>query len=273
MDHGGWYIRIVLVRSINDKSRTSRALMASSADTKVFSYAKGKLSYEASAMGVTTTITLVPTEFDYSSLGTIAGSNETQVFQDLQLVDSGYAIVSHRDSNYVYYAVEISNPNPDTAVEFPTIEITARNDDGAILGVETQVLPGIAAGDSFLYGAYFFVEDELPTNVEISIARPDDYDYIPQAGADIIHSSDLAISNVSEFGESNKRYTGEVTNNSSIDLDSVCVCVIYKNGDEIIGGDATFVDSVNSGETKAFEISLRNSPIDYDSYEIVALQW
>ena len=41
--------------SVNDKEQTSKAMLASSADTKEFSYENGVLSYEASAMGTTVT--------------------------------------------------------------------------------------------------------------------------------------------------------------------------------------------------------------------------
>lgn len=44
--------------SKNDKSQTDGALLASSDDTKKFTYKDNKLSYEASAMGTTTTIEL-----------------------------------------------------------------------------------------------------------------------------------------------------------------------------------------------------------------------
>lgn len=259
--------------SQNNKAKTETALLASLDDSKVFSYANGELSYEVSVMGTTKTVKLIQSETDYSSIGTVAGDSDTQVYKDLELNNSGYTIINKGDYNYIYYAVEISNPNPDTAVEYPTIEITAKNDDGAILRTETQTLMGIAAGDSFLYGNGFIVEGGVPTNVEISVASPDDYDFVPQEGSDIIHTSTLAISNVSEIDGDNKRYTGEVTNNSSVDLNSICVCVVYKKGAEIVGGDTAFVDSVAPGTKKAFEISTYNSFSDYTSFEIVALQW
>ena len=44
--------------SVNDKEQTSRAMLASGADTKEFSYENGVLSYEASAMGSTVTVKL-----------------------------------------------------------------------------------------------------------------------------------------------------------------------------------------------------------------------
>lgn len=42
--------------SENDHSQTDKAMLASSADTKDFTYEKGELSFEASAMGTTSTV-------------------------------------------------------------------------------------------------------------------------------------------------------------------------------------------------------------------------
>lgn len=46
--------------SVNDKEKTGMSLMASGDDTKTFSYSDGKISYSQSALGVTTTIYLIP---------------------------------------------------------------------------------------------------------------------------------------------------------------------------------------------------------------------
>lgn len=44
--------------SVRDKEKTDTAIMASTDDTKVFSYSNGKLSYTVSALGTTTTLEL-----------------------------------------------------------------------------------------------------------------------------------------------------------------------------------------------------------------------
>lgn len=44
--------------SANDKEKTGSALLASSADTKTFTYEKGEIIYEASALGTTKTVRL-----------------------------------------------------------------------------------------------------------------------------------------------------------------------------------------------------------------------
>lgn len=47
--------------SENDTSKTGTALLASTSDTKVFTYEDGKISYEVSALGSTTTVSLEKT--------------------------------------------------------------------------------------------------------------------------------------------------------------------------------------------------------------------
>ena len=42
--------------SVNDTSKTANALLASGDETKTFTYENGVLSYEASALGTTTTV-------------------------------------------------------------------------------------------------------------------------------------------------------------------------------------------------------------------------
>ncbi|MER7446270.1 hypothetical protein [Microbacterium sp. NPDC097977] len=44
--------------SVNDTTKTDNALMASSDDTKTFTYADGELSYELTALGTTMTVRL-----------------------------------------------------------------------------------------------------------------------------------------------------------------------------------------------------------------------
>ena len=52
--------------SVNNTDRTHGKLLASSVDTKTFTYKNGVLSYSVSMLGVTTTYKLVPTATDYT---------------------------------------------------------------------------------------------------------------------------------------------------------------------------------------------------------------
>lgn len=48
--------------SVNDKEKTDTSLLASGDETKTFTYEDGQISYAASALGVTQTVTLEKTE-------------------------------------------------------------------------------------------------------------------------------------------------------------------------------------------------------------------
>lgn len=259
--------------SVNDKIKTDSALMASSDDTKIFDYKNGEISYEVSIMGQTGTITLVRSDNDYTSFAPAGGSSgEAQDGQQIELVESGYSVYS--DDRYVsiYYAVKIHNPNEEYAIDFPRIQITAKSEDGKILTTDDQVLRSIAANDTIVYGSRITYEGEEADSVDISVSNGND-DYMHQSGSGVIRQDQLAITNVSEnTGEYERTFTGEVTNNSTEDLDTVAIIVIYRSGDEMIGGDATFIDNLNSGSTQPFEID-EYSDLEYESYEIYALQW
>lgn len=48
--------------SVNDKSKTDKALLASGEDSKEFTYSDGEITYKTSAMGQTTTVHLIKAE-------------------------------------------------------------------------------------------------------------------------------------------------------------------------------------------------------------------
>ena len=201
-------------------------------------------------------------------------SEKEQGKQKIELVDSGYSV--GRSGNYVTvnYAVKIHNPNDEYAVMFPTIVITARSADGAILTTDSQILNGIAAGDTVLYGNEVFYEGAVPATVEISVkTENNDYTYVLQDGSEYIRQDQLVISNVSEHsGSLYKTITGEITNNSSEDLNAVVVIVIFKEKGKMKGGIRTYLQQLDSGDTVPFEVQ-NDSDVDYDSYEVYGMQW
>ena len=260
--------------SINDKIKTDYALLASGEETKTFSYENGEISYSVSMMGQTAIISLVPTETDYSIFTPAGGSSgSAQDGQQVTLENGTYSWVTDEDSCTLYYAVKIHNPNEEYAVQFPKIQITARSEDNAILKTEEQTLLGIAANDTIVYANEIYYEGKAPASVDMSVGN-EDRNYMHQEGSDIIRQADLAISNVNEnVGEYETTYTGELTNNSTLDLDTASVILVFKKGEDMIGGICTYVDGLRSGETKPFEISSYGNLPEFDSYEVYAMQW
>lgn len=94
-----------------------------------------------------------------------------------------------------------------------------------------------------------------------------------QEGSDIIRQDQLAITNVSENINSNTRsYTGEITNNSTVDLDFGGVDIIFKKDGKLVGGYTSPVMEIASGQTLPFEVENYSGFSDYDLYEIYGLQ-
>ena len=200
----------------------------------------------------------------------VSGSVEEPKY--VELLEKGWVCLDSGDWTSVKYAVKIKNPNTNLAIDFPTITITAKDEDGKILSTYEQVLNSIAAGDIIYYGNEISYEGDAPYAVEISVYNTD-RDFTEQDDTRYAKQSDFVISNTSENPGTFKTFTGEITNNSSIDFDTLAVFVLYKQGNTIVGADLSYVDNVMAGATKAFEISADSDMTQYDSYEFYAIQW
>lgn len=198
-------------------------------------------------------------------------SSSDQEKQQIELMDSGYTVETSRSYVVINYAVKIKNPNKEYAVEFPTIRITARSADGTILSTDEQVLSFMDADETILYAGRELYEGNKPNSVDISVSNPDyGFEHKDEKKAS---QAQFSISNVSvNKGSNDRAFTGEITNNSSEDLRSAAVIVIFKRGGKMIGGATDYADNLTSGATVPFEVS-DSSSIEYDSYEVYGLPW
>lgn len=193
--------------------------------------------------------------------------------EKVNLLENGWTSYKNGDYSHIRYAVKIENPNAGYAVEFPTITITAKDADGKILSTDERVLNSIAADDTIYYGDEISYEGEEPTTVDISVSN-NDRNFEKQDDSEYVKQSDFVVSNISEnVGSYNTKYTGEVTNNSSVDFDTVAVIIIYKQSEKIVGGDIEYVDDLMAGATKPFELSADSDMKQYDGYDFYAIQW
>lgn len=260
--------------SQNDKTRTNTALMASGDEIKTFTYENGELSYKVTIQGQTKEVTLVPSENDYTYLGQGTGSAaEATNLEKAFLSDSGYQFVKTEYSNYVYYGLALTNPNKEYAIEYPRYSVVVKDKNGVILGTEDMTINSIAANETTYDGGFVSLEDTMePASVEFTVTNDDD-DYVAQAGANIAHRDDLPISNLNMIGTDSRKFTGEITNNTTFNMDMVKLIAIYKKDGKIAGANFTFTHGeVQSGEKTAFELDVP-SDLDFDEYEVMGLQW
>lgn len=259
--------------SVNDTVKTNYALLASDDNTKTFTYKNGELSYQVTALGITKSVSLEKTDRDYTQFRNSSGAiGAAQDGKNVELVSSRYWIIPGSYGNHLFYAVQIHNPNEKYAVLFPKIHITARASDGSILKTEDQTLSSIAAADTITYGNSVLYDGPVADTVELYVDNDDQY-YTYQESSEAIRQADLVISNVSvNPGMIGSTFTGEVTNRSTVDADTVCIIVMYKKDGQFFGGETTYIDNLRSGESKPFEVTAL-ADMDYDSYEIYALNW
>lgn len=199
-------------------------------------------------------------------------SDQTTEPQKIFLVDSGWCTYRKGEYAHVPFAVQIKNPNANLAAKYPTVTVTAKSSDGKILSTEERVLNSIAADDTILYGSEILYEGEEPSTVEISVSNKES-NFTRQDDSRFVRQNSFVITNISENPGMFKNYTGEITNNSSVDFSIVAVTMIYRKDGKIIGGGVEYVSDLSAGETKAFKLSADSEMTQYDSCEFYAVQW
>lgn len=219
-----------------------------------------------------------PTE-ENNTVSSNQNNTVTDEYKQPELVDSGYTII--QDENYclIYYSVEIKNPNSEYAIEFPTITLTSKTEDGTIIDTQEQIIHSIAASDTFKYATKTQYEGKKASTVDISVSSGvESYNYIIQDDAVYPQTKDFVVNNISNttnnsiFGDEHI-FTGEIINSTKNSYSTLLVCVnLYKDG-KLVGGNSTFIDNVTANQTKAFKIEGIPTNIEFDNYEINACPW
>ena len=204
-------------------------------------------------------------------------SENENSLKPLEILDFGYAATEIlEDQTIIHYGVKVKNPNPEHAVQFPVIYVTAKDSLGNELYTQYAPLSAIAAGDTIMYGGMVIYEDEEPATVDVSVSSLDlSGGYILQEESTAIYQDELVVSDVSEQKSDNGKavkFTGNVTNTSKYDIDgNFVVSVVFFEDDKIIGGYCSYFENLESGETMPFELDLSylvKELRNYDHYEI-----
>lgn len=230
-----------------------------------------------------TTTTTVKEDLEEDSAFDVISTNKKEMEKEekdegeLEIVESGYTVMAPNSIGDIYltYAITIKNNNKKMAVEFPSITVTGRSESGSILFSEEQTLGTILPGDSVSWGDDAVdCKGETPASVDIKV-EGGDFVKPERSINNTVPSSDFAIENLSEVpSDFDYAVTGEITNNSDTDYDSVAVTVILKNQGKVMGGFTGYADNLSAGKQSAFDISSFMSDLPaHDSIEVVAQGW
>lgn len=245
--------------SDRDKAQTDSALLASTDDTKDFSYKNGKISYSVSALGVTTTYELEKTSDEVPENITASEQVEASEPQfEISYQDISFYTTECGDI-YAKSLVEVTNTGEsDLYLDYSSYELTSS--DGSIIHTVSDMFTPyptvIGAGEKGYYYDYASMDAGTPTE-GISIT--------PHIKATVatIENTRLETSGIEIF---DKEYGGidihgMVTNPTDSAQESVTIsAVVFDNNQQPIGIMSSYLDSVQPGESMGFEIESYTIP-------------
>ena len=191
----------------------------------------------------------------------------------LELVETGW---SADESGYVHYAFGLRNTSDSVCIQFPSVEITGRSEDGSVLFSHTQVLMVAFPGETAYFGSQAGNGNGIvPATVDFTILEPEDYGYV--------NSSESASFKVDNLNAAPDGYGGEIFSGEiSVAKDSARVreqssqlnvsLVLRDDAGAIIYGFDTYVDWPPEGASRPFSMDVFDPPA-YDSFEVYAQPW
>lgn len=187
--------------------------------------------------------------------------------EQLTIKNSGWSYFTSDSTGYISYGIEIYNQNKIYLASFPTIMCVGKDKTGKILFSYDENLDYIYPGETLFYGETFNVDEE-PASIELTI-EVSNYNFEKIDSVKYPKNTEFKLSNISEFKDKNveRRYTGEIINNSNTDIHAALIVLVYKQNGKIVGGDNTYSDELNSKQKSTFEMYVNHIP-EYDSYEL-----
>ncbi len=191
----------------------------------------------------------------------------------LELVETGW---SADESGYVHYAFGLRNTSDSVCIQFPSVEITGRSEDGSVLFSDTQVLVVSFPGETAYFGSQAGNGNGIiPATVDFTVLEPEDYNYETSSESASFKSANL---NAAPDGYGGEIFSGEI----SVAKDSARVreqssqlnvsLVLRDDAGAIIYGFDTYVDWPPEGGSRPFSMDVFDPPA-YDSFEVYVQPW
>ena len=191
-------------------------------------------------------------------------NQNSEKVQQLEIKNSGWTVV---DDEWLYYYVDLYNPNDDSSIEFPSFRITAKDASGTILGTDDQTCSIIYPKQDFIYGSQAFRVDNIPDTVEFSVLSFEDYNVKKSTTDEYKQLEAVTIAVRSD------KIAGEIKNDNKDAFDDAVVVMILKdNSGNVVGIDNTYVEKVAGNSTTPFDIDIPED-VNYASFEIYVNQW
>lgn len=191
----------------------------------------------------------------------------------LELVETGWSV---DESGYVHYAFGLRNTSDSVCIQFPSVEITGRDDDGTVLFSETLIMANAFAGETVYFGSEIGNGNGIvPATVDFTVLEPEDYNYVNSGESASFRADNLSAASDGYGGEIFSGEISVVKDSSRVREQSSMLAVSLVLRDEagaIVYGYSTFVDWPPEGGSRPFSMDVYDPPA-YDSFEVYAQPW
>jgi hypothetical protein len=191
-----------------------------------------------------------PTEEQNVSSSTSNNVSPTNEPQPFKIVESTYKVESGFGSNFLKWAMILENPNLTSYGLFPAITITARDENGNIVGTEDQVLSEFPPGIKVAFASQLSLT-KVPKTVDFTVSKVEwkntatkPSDYIPFQVNKI---------NFSLSGKNTATVSGDITNPYGKNIDQIAVTSLLRDDSgKLIGGSTTYVDALPANGSRPY---------------------
>jgi len=175
--------------------------------------------------------------------------------------------------HWIHWAVVLENPNTLYWCEFPTVQITVRDEQGQLLGQHEQVLTALPPGARIGWASALEITGNRPHTLEITPqpadwyptdSRPEDFPPFTYQGVGF------------EVREQECEVTGEIVNPYPLDIEEVALVALFRDArGALVSGEMTFVEGLPAHGSTPFKVEA-TVPAAYGpitSLDLLAVPW
>lgn len=178
-------------------------------------------------------------------------------------------------NGFYYYSVILHNNMHDMAVQYPEIRITARDNEGGLISVDSQVMNVIYPDQDLVWAGLGGSVDVTPASIDVEFVEPTDNWHVVNPSR-LEHSEYIPLEIKSARIKQDNWFPsiiGEIYNPNSYDLSMVAVTVVFRDSEgNMLAGDTGYINSLKARKTAAFEINV-SSELITESFEVYGQPW
>ncbi|WP_106402088.1 hypothetical protein [Actinocorallia populi] len=175
--------------------------------------------------------------------------------------------------HWIHWAVVLENPNTLYWCEFPTVQITVRDEQGRLLGQHEQVLTALPPGARIGWASALEITGNRPHTLEIT-PQPADWYPTESRPEDFPPFSYQAVE--FEIREQEFEVTGEIVNPYPLHIEEVALVALFRDDrGALVSGEMTFVEGLPAHGTTPFKVEA-TVPAPYGpiaSLDLLAVPW